>query len=139
MISISSFYSSISNELHEAAVVDGAGEITIWWKIYLPLSKSVLATVGLWLAIGHWNSYFSTMIYTSGGKNVITLQYYLLGVINRANYTIGDAVPPTVIEEVTSTTVSYAAIIVATLPILFIYPFLQKYFVKGVMIGALKG
>lgn len=139
MIIISSFYQTIPKELYEAAILDGAGEMTVWWKIYMPLSKPVLATVALWLSVGHWNSYFSTMIYTTGGKKVITLQYYLMNVINKAAYTIGDFVPPGVVEEVVPATVSYAAIVVAVLPLLFIYPFLQRFFTKGIAIGSLKG
>ena len=105
----------------------------------MPLSKPVLATVALWSAVGHWNSYFSTMIYTNGQNNLITLQYYLMGVINKASYTASEAVDPSVLNEVTSKTVSFAAIIVATLPILFVYPFLQKYFTKGIYSGSVKG
>ena len=139
MIIICSFFSSISDELHESAIVEGANEFQIFIRIYLPLSKPVLATVALWSAVGHWNSYFTTMIYTNGQENLITLQYYLMGVINKASYTASEALDPSVLEQVTSQTVSFAAIIVATLPILFVYPFLQKYFTKGIQLGATKG
>ena len=139
MIILTSFFSSISDELHESAIVEGANELQIFIRIYMPLSKPVLATVALWSAVGHWNSYFSTMIYTNGQNNLITLQYYLMGVINKASYTASEAVDPSVLNEVTSKTVSFAAIIVATLPILFVYPFLQKYFTKGALLGATKG
>lgn len=137
MIVLSSGYNSISEELHESAVIDGAGEIRIWLQIYLPLNMAVHATVLLWLAVGNWNSYYGTMIYTRGGENVILLQYYLMGVINKASYT--PEVGGEVLEKVTSKTVGYAAIIIAILPILFVYPFLSKYFTKGVAVGSLKG
>ena len=137
MIVISSGYRSISEELHDSAVIDGAGELRIWAQIYFPLSKAVHATVLLWLVVGNWNSYYSTMVYTRGGEDVILLQYYLMGVINKASYT--PDVGGEVLEQVTSKTVSYAAIIIAILPILFVYPFLSKYFTKGVMVGSLKG
>lgn len=137
MIIISSGYRSVSEELHDSAVIDGAGELRIWAQIYFPLSKAVHATVLLWLVVGNWNSYYSTMVYTRGGENVIMLQYYLMGVINKASYT--PDVGGEILEQVTSKTVSYAAIVVAILPILFVYPFLSKYFTKGVMVGSLKG
>src|SRR5690606_21194306 len=86
MIIISTFFRSIPEELHEAAIMDGGNEFQIWWKVYIPLSKPVLATVALWSIIGHWNSYFSTMIYSNAGDHMITLQYYLMGVTNRASY-----------------------------------------------------
>jgi putative aldouronate transport system permease protein len=139
MIILSNFFSSISNELHESAEMDGASEFYIYRKIYMPLAKPALATVALWTSVGHWNSYFSTMIYSNAGKDMITLQYYLMGVINQARYNMGEHLNPGIIEEVTSTTVSYAAIIIATIPILLIYPFLQKYFTFGLQEGATKG
>lgn len=137
MIIISSGYRAISEELHDSAVIDGAGEIRIWAQIYFPLSKAVHATVLLWLIVGNWNSYYGTMLYTHGGDNVIMLQYYLMGVINKASYS--PDVAGEVLEQVTSKTVSYAAIVMAMLPILFVYPFLSKYFTKGVLVGSLKG
>lgn len=137
MIIISSGYRAISEELHDSAVLDGAGEIRIWAQIYFPLSKAVHATVLLWLVVGNWNAYYGTMLYTRGGSEVITLQYYLMGVINKASYT--PDVGGEILEQVTSKTVSYAAIVIAVLPILFVYPFLSKYFTKGVLVGSLKG
>ena len=80
---------------------------------------------------------YGTMIYTRGGPDVIMLQYYLMGVINKAGYT--PDVGGEILERVTSKTVSYAAIVIAMLPILFVYPFLSKYFTKGVFVGSLKG
>ncbi|MGN1077521.1 MAG: carbohydrate ABC transporter permease [Candidatus Gallimonas sp.] len=137
MIIISSGYRAISEELHDSAVLDGAGELRIWAQIYFPLSKAVHATVLLWLVVGNWNAYYGTMLYTRGGPEVVTLQYYLMGVINKASYT--PDVGGEILEQVTSRTVSYAAIVIAVLPILFVYPFLSKYFTKGVMVGSLKG
>ncbi len=137
MIIMQSFFKSIPEEMREAAVMDGAGELRIWLSIYLPLSKPVLATVGLWLATGFWNSYFSTMAYTRAG-DLSTLQYFLMRMIKEAKVDTG-GLDPSLIEQTTSTTISFAAIVIATLPILFVYPFIQKYFSKGIMIGSLKG
>ena len=136
MIVMSSFFKSISNELHEAAVVDGAGEFRIWWQIYLPLSKPVLATVALWAAVGHWNSYFDTMIYTASDK-LHTLQYFLLKAISTSNMTEG--MPSDMLERISARTISLAAIIISIIPVLFFFPFVRKNFQSGIMIGSLKG
>lgn len=136
MIVISSFFKQISNEIHEAAIVDGADEFRIWWQIYMPLSTPVLATVALWLAVGHWNSYFDTMIYTSS-KELHTLQYFLLEAIQTSTLTEG--LPPTMMEKMTSKTISLAAIIISVIPVLMFFPFVRKNFQSGIMIGSLKG
>ena len=136
MIVISSFFRGISNELHEAAVVDGASEFRIWWQIYMPLSKPVLATVALWLAVGHWNSYFDTMIYTSS-DSLQTLQYYLLKAISTSNMIEG--MPSSMVERVSPLTISLAAIIISVIPVLFFFPFVRKNFQSGIMVGSLKG
>ena len=138
MIIVSTFFSSVPEELHEAAVMDGASEFKIWWTVYMPLSKPVLATVALWSIVGHWNSYFSTMVYSNAGPNMITLQYYLMRVINGGSYNTS-GIKSEILLQVSPTTVSYAAIIVAIIPIILVYPLLQKYFTVGVMDGAIKG
>ena len=121
MIIVQSFFKSIPEELREAAVIDGAGEIRIWLTIYMPLSKPVLATVSLWLATGFWNSYFNTMVYTRGG-DLATLQYHLMKMIKQAKVDTG-GMDPSLLEQTTSQTISFAAIIIATLPIVCVYPF----------------
>lgn len=136
MIVMSSFFKSISNEIHEAAIVDGADEFRIWWQIYIPLSKPVLATVALWLAIGHWNSYFDTMIYTTSEK-FQTLQYFLLKAINSS--TITEGMPAEMLQRVSARTISLAAIIISIIPVLFFFPFIRKNFQSGIMVGSLKG
>lgn len=136
MIVIQSFFKGISNELHEAAQVDGAGEFRIWWQLYMPLSKPVLATVALWLAVGHWNSYFDTMIYTNA-DNLQTLQYFLLKAISTSTMTEG--LPETMMQSVSPMTISLAAIIISIIPVLFFFPFVRKNFQSGIMIGSLKG
>ena len=136
MIVISSFFKGISNELHEAAIVDGANEFRIYWQIYLPLSKPVIATVVLWVAVGHWNSYIDTMYYIDN-KDLYPLQYYLYQVINST--TVREGMPETMQMAVTSTTVSLAAIIISIIPVLFFFPFVRKNFQSGIMVGSLKG
>ena len=115
MIIISNFYKGIPESLYEAAELDGAGELRIWALIYMPLSKPVLATVALWIAVDHWNSYMGTMLYTQAGEWTITLQYYLKQLINEAS---GVGAGSEYSDVVTARTISYAGIIVALIPIM---------------------
>lgn len=135
MIVFSNFFRSISDELRESAKIDGASELRIFLKIYMPLSKAIYATIGLWIAVAHWNSYMATMLYTKD-ESLITLQFYLLRLIKEAK--IESVNDPDIMEKVNSQTISFAAIVVATIPVLLVYPFLQKHFAKGVMVGAVK-
>ena len=140
MIIFSSFFKGIPGELRESAILDGANEYLIWWKLILPLSKPVLATVALWAALGHWNAFFDTLIYTNN-QNLQTLQYYLYQIINQSNLPdVGTIpLPPDIVTNISPQTVNFAAIVVTTLPIMLVYPFVGKYFTKGVMVGSLKG
>ncbi len=140
MIVISSFYKGISNELREAAMIDGAGEFTIFARIFLPLSKPVLATVGLWIAVGHWNSYYDTMLYTFS-ESLHTLQYYLMKIVLLSTVPENSgSLPPEVLENTVSATISYAAIVLASVPVLCVYPVIQKKcFSTGIAVGSLKG
>ena len=135
MIVLQSGFKSISPEIHDAAVVDGAGEFRIWWQIYMPLSKPVLATIVLWVAVGHWNNYFDTMIYASE-KNLWTLQYYLLQTINSAT---GKEGASEIQQNLNPMTISLAAIIVSIIPVFFFFPLIRKNFASGIMVGSLKG
>lgn len=142
MIIISNFFRSIPNELRESALIDGAGDFRIFWSICLPLSKPVLATVGLWLAVGHWNSYFDSMTYTTDHK-LQTLQYYLMKLIKQAD-SMKDMAALFATEadmEVGTSmiTIRYATMVIAIVPVLCVYPFVQKYFTKGIMLGSVKG
>lgn len=132
------FFAEIPVSLHESARIDGATEMTILWRIILPLSKASIATIGLFYAVGHWNAWFDAMLYMSDKSNW-TLQYVLRQVLSSASaselvkdFTDATAMPPTEM-------VRMATIMAATVPILFVYPFLQKHFVKGVMVGSVKG
>lgn len=139
MIILSNYFRSLPEELREAAMLDGAGEWRILCTIVLPLSKPVLATVGLWVAIGHWNSYFDAMVYTRS-ENLETLQYFLMKLINSNNIDLGGVtLPEKVLESMTPEVITFASIVVSILPIMFVFPFLSKYFEKGIMIGSVKG
>lgn len=141
MIVFSNFFREIPEELHESAVVDGAGEFTILFKLYLPLSKPVLATIALWVGVGHWNSFFDSMVFTTD-PNLATLQLFLVKLIKEASVAQGEAatkIPSQVLKTVSIVTIRYAAIVISSIPIFAVYPFMQKYLVKGVMLGSVKG
>lgn len=136
MIVIQNGFKSISSEIHDAAHVDGAGEFRIYWQIYMPLAKPVLATVVLWLAVGHWNSYFDCMIYTNSDE-LQTLQNFLLKAIQTSSLTEG--MTPEQMERLSPKTVSLATIIISIIPVLCFFPLIRKNFASGIMIGSLKG
>ena len=140
MMIVKNFFQGIPQELEESASIDGCTDIGVLWKIVLPLSLPVLATFGLFYAVGHWNAYFGAMIYMTGAKEKWPLQVLLRELIILANGSAGDItnMDPEFIQP-PEQSVKMAVIVVSTVPIMCVYPFLQKYFVKGVMVGALKG
>lgn len=134
------FQSSIPEELGEAAEVDGCRDLRYLWSVVLPLSKPILAVMTLMYAVGHWNAYFDALIYLRTEK-LFPLQYVL------RNLLILNAADPAMLANTThqmrdqgfEQVLKYALIVVASIPVLIMYPFVQKHFVKGVMIGSLKG
>lgn len=136
IILIRSFIEGLPIALQEAARVDGANDFTIWWRIILPLCKPVLATVALFVAVGQWNSFMDTYLYA---KELPTLQYVLYEIMEKAQMKID---PHSAAQQTSSTisplSVRMAITIIATVPILIVYPFLQKYFVSGMTVGAVK-
>lgn len=139
MIVIRTYMNGLPDSLVESAQVDGAGHMRIFWRIILPLCKPVLATVALFIAVGHWNSWFDAMIYNSGRPDLTTLQYELMKLISSVTRQIGD--PNTAKHAssmVTPESIRSAASIVTALPIVCLYPFLQRYFVTGLTIGGVK-
>jgi putative aldouronate transport system permease protein len=129
-------FAGIPDSLEESAKLDGASQITILFRIYMPLSKAVLAVMILYYGVDHWNSWFNAMLYFRN-RSLYPLQLILREILIANDIT--QMVNVSVDTEQIAETVKYAVIVVATLPILCIYPFLQKYFIKGVMIGAVKG
>lgn len=143
MIIIQSFLREIPPSLIESAKIDGAGEYRIFAQIILPLSKPVLAAVALFTAVSHWNSYFDSMMYTYS-PGLQTIQLYLKKVITDPSAASGIGVGiaqqiPGAAQKITPQTIKLATMVVTALPIVAVYPFLQRYFVKGVMIGSVKG
>ena len=132
------FMSSIPDSLEESAFLDGASNIQILLKIVLPLSKPILATISLFYAVGRWNSYSDNM-YFIRSENLKMVQYKLYQMVASAaeaqTASMSDAAAVTSTPEV----LQAASVMFITIPIILIYPFLQKYFVKGTMVGAVKG
>lgn len=137
LIILRTSFGSVPDSLIESAWLDGANDITILFRIVVPLSLPVMAVMILFYGVGHWNSWFGAMIYLRD-RNLFPLQLILREILiqNSTNYMSGDASAGDV--EAVGESIKYATIVVATLPILAVYPFLQKYFVKGVMIGSIK-
>ena len=140
MMIVKNFFQGIPQELEESASLDGCSDVGILVKIVLPLSLPVLATFGLFYAVGHWNAYFGAMIYLNSERDKWPLQVLLREIIIMANATAGEManMDPDFVQP-PAQSVKMAVIVVSTVPIMCVYPFLQKYFVKGVMVGALKG
>ena len=138
IIARSFFEASIPEELHDAAQVDGLSYFGYFNKIVLPLSTAIIAVIGLYYFVGHWNDYFTGLIYIRD-QNLQPLQNVLQNIL-LANQTQVGAVGMTAMDSQNfADQIKFGVIIVSTIPLLIIYPFLQKYFNKGVMIGAVKG
>lgn len=136
MILIMNFFRSIPKSLEEAALIDGASFFTVFQKIYLPLSLPGLATVALFIMVGHWNDWFTGILYMSDTKNYPLASF--LQVIVVQNNVQDLALDPASAEEMSQRTIKAAQVFIGALPILMVYPFLQKYFVKGIVMGAVK-
>lgn len=141
MIIIRNYFMSIPDSLEESAKIDGANDLLILYKIIIPLSFPIIATVVLWTAVTHWNAWFDSLIYISDGNKQV-LQTILRRIVLEGSLQLmelqGGAMGMDT-ANVNSETIKAATVIVATAPILVAYPFLQKYFVKGILVGSLKG
>ncbi|MDR6550179.1 carbohydrate ABC transporter permease [Paenibacillus qinlingensis] len=136
MILIRNFFMGVPDSLEESARMDGASNLRILTSIYLPLSVPALATVGMFYAVGYWNAFFQAMMYITD-RELMPLQMFLLQLVTDERS--ADLVVNDIFREVTPETIRAAAILCAVVPILVVYPFIQRYFVKGVMLGAVKG
>ncbi len=135
IILVRSFIEGLPIALQEAARVDGANDFIIWAKIILPLCKPVLATVALFMAVGQWNSFMDTYLYA---KKLPTLQYVLYEIMESATIKIDPHAAEQIRNAVSPLSVRMAITIIATVPIIIVYPFLHKYFVGGMTVGAVK-
>lgn len=136
LILVRNYMMSLPDSLEESAKIDGANEVTVLFKIILPLSKPILATVALWVAVGHWNAWFDCLIYITRDELKV-LQVVLYQVINMGTQQVVTGTLST--DDVYPETLKACTIIVTTVPIIMVYPFAQKYFIKGIMVGSLKG
>jgi putative aldouronate transport system permease protein len=141
VIIFQAFFKEIPESIIESARIDGASEYRILFSLILPLSKPVIASIGLFTAVYHWNAYFDAMTFTNRAA-LQTLQVLLMKIVRSKEFaqTMTQAAARYVKkDELNPVTVQLATIMVATIPIVVVYPFLQKYFVKGIMIGSIKG
>ena len=143
MIIIRTYIASLPNELVESARIDGAGDLRTFFQIILPLCLPVMATVALFVAVGAWNSWFDTYLYNGSKKDLYTLQYLLKMKLattqNSSNAANTSAEALASSAKVAPITVRCAISVVSAVPILIVYPFLQKYFVTGMALGSVKG
>ncbi|MCH5292190.1 MAG: carbohydrate ABC transporter permease [Treponema sp.] len=146
IIMVKTYIESIPAELEESAQIDGASYMTIFVKIIWPLSKPILATIAIWCAVGHWNSFQDSLILMSGAPKLKTLQERLYIYLNQSsNLAASMGTATTGLTEaqrqemLNTKSIQYTVAMVTAIPILCVYPFMQKYFVKGLMLGAVKG
>jgi putative aldouronate transport system permease protein len=145
-IVIRTFIKTIPESLFESARIDGTSEFRIFWSFVLPLSKPVLATVALFVAVGAWNAWFDTLLYNSAKPKLFTLQYQLMALLQQsmnqsrsaADINAAGMAANIIKSTVTPISIRAAGTIIATLPILMVYPFAQKYFVVGMNVGSIK-
>lgn len=138
-----SFFSTIPPSLEESAKIDGANDFYIFIKIITPVSAPVFATIALFVAVGHWNSWFDTMMFTTDNK-LETLSHILTKMIEAQRFIDEDAASKKTVIAIlargmTATSLMLATMVITSFPIIVLYPFLQKYFIKGIMIGSIKG
>lgn len=133
------FFDSIPSSLEEAARIDGCNDIGVWWRIILPLSLPSLAAFGLFYAVAYWNTFFTALLYIND-FNKQPLQVLLQNMLIDSSTASGGtaAVEITAEQQIPSETLKMAAVVIATVPILMVYPFLQKHFAKGAMVGSVK-
>lgn len=135
---VRNFIIALPESLEESAKIDGANDVVILFRIVLPLSLPIFATVGLYSGVGHWNAWFDSMIYIQDEKKQV-LQLILRKILLEGQDIAAESTGGVRVAAVNSETVKMAALVVSVLPILCVYPFLQKYFVKGTLIGSVKG
>ena len=143
LLSRTFFINSIPHEMEEAAQIDGCSNLKLFFGIILPLSKPIIAVMTLFFAVGHWNQYFTAMIYINDARlkplqlvlrDILVESEFNAKMIEQGVIDVGEIAERLRLQEL----IRYSLIVVATLPVMCIYPFIQKYFVKGIMIGAIK-
>ena len=135
LLILRNFFMGIPDELEDSAKIDGANDMRILFGIIIPLSKPVLATLALWSAVSHWNAWFDALLYLQDQSKIV-LQLFLRRLVISAE---GDPMLQAAPQQEAPETLKAAVIMFTALPILVVYPFLQRYFVKGILVGSLKG
>ena len=138
LIILRTFFQGIPDSLEESAVLDGAGDLRVLFQIYMPLSTPALAVITLHYAVNYWNEWYPALLYIRD-RSLYPLQMFLREVLIQNDTNRADSAVMRLSESYTRELVKYCTVVVSTVPILVVYPFLQKYFVKGMMIGAVKG
>ncbi|WJH36556.1 carbohydrate ABC transporter permease [Paenibacillus aurantius] len=138
MLIMKTYFENLPQEVEEAARVDGCGEVQTLWRIVLPLSLPIMATLGLFYGVTHWNAYFGGIMYLTDPK-LQPIQVVLRSMIQTPSVSSELQVNTTVLDALPPETIKMATVVVATLPIIAVYPFLQRYFIRGMLIGAIKG
>lgn len=138
LLIVKTHFENLPAEVEEAARVDGCGEFATLIRIVLPLSAPIMATIGLFYGVTHWNEYFKGIFYLSD-KTLMPMQVVLRSMIQAPNVSTELSINSLVLDALPPETIKMAVVVVATLPLLIIYPFLQKYFVKGALLGSIKG
>ena len=133
-----SFFVAIPESLNESAKIDGAGEFRTFFQVIFPLSKAIIMTLALWVAVAHWNTWLDALLYMTDSSK-ITVQMYLQRIMEGNTQLLSNGMETSKAEEVIPVTIQSASIIVSVIPILCFYPFIQKYFATGVTLGAIKG
>jgi multiple sugar transport system permease protein/putative aldouronate transport system permease protein len=140
IILMKNFVKSIPHEITESGKIDGAGDLKIFTALILPMLKPALATIGLFLALGYWNEWYQSSLFLSSKVSVVPLQYNLYKVVNEVaslkNSVAGQYITLT---DIPTESLKMATAVMATGPIIFLYPFVQKYFIGGITVGAVKG
>lgn len=138
MILVKTSIESMPPDIEESAYLDGAGYLNRFFRIVLPLQKPILATVGLFTAVGHWNDFFTTKLYITNPK-LYTLQFTLYELLNQVNSAASQITDEDPLATVSPVGIRLTLTAVVVIPIMCVYPFVQRYFVKGIMVGAVKG
>ncbi|NOU86649.1 ABC transporter permease subunit [Paenibacillus sp. LMG 31460] len=138
LLIVKTYFENLPAEVEEAAKVDGCGDIQTLFRIVLPLSAPIMATIGLFYGVTHWNEYFKGIFYISD-KTLMPMQVVLRSMIQAPNVSSELSINSLALDALPPETIKMAVVVVATLPLLIIYPFLQKYFVKGALLGSVKG
>ena len=146
IVLIKTYVEQLPQSLEESARLDGAGYVRVFTAIILPLSKPIIATVAVFVAVGQWNSWFDNHMYTRGTESLTTLQYLFYNYLNEAQRlaeqiknSVNSGGISQMVSTISSKGVRMTITVLASLPIFLVYPFMQKYFVKGIMVGAVKG